>query len=139
MYKTYHLLRRAKSNLTPFYGSVRILYLAAFIALMMLGEPSRAERADLFDRNLVQTGKEPVLKTEFIYETAPFPSSHASTIVEVKGNLIAAWFGGTDERKPDVGIWVSRFDGKRWSPVTEVANGVQKDGTRYPCWNPVLF
>ena len=21
----------------------------------------------------------------------------------------------------------------------EVVNGVQEDGTRYPCWNPVLF
>ncbi len=139
MYKTDHLLCRVKSNLRPFYGSAGILYLAAFIALMMLGNPSRAERAELFDRNLVQAGTEPVLKTEFIYETAPFPSSHASTIVEVKGNLIAAWFGGTDERSPDVGIWVSRFDGKLWSAVTEVANGVQKDGKRYPCWNPVLF
>jgi predicted neuraminidase len=27
----------------------------------------------------------------------------------------------------------------RWSPPVEVANGVQPDGSRYPCWNPVLF
>jgi predicted neuraminidase/outer membrane protein assembly factor BamB len=82
---------------------------------------------------------DPVLKTEFIFEQAPFPSSHASTIAEVKGGLVAAWFGGKYERSPDVGIWVSRFDGRGWSQVTEVANGVQTDGTRYPCWNPVLF
>jgi predicted neuraminidase len=139
MYKAYHLLCKAKSNLKPFCGSVWALYFAALFALMVPGNLSRAEPADRFDRNLLQAGTEPVLKTEFIYETAPFPSSHASTIVEVEGQLIAAWFGGTDERNPDVGIWVSRFDGKRWSPVTEVANGVQSNGKRYPCWNPVLF
>jgi predicted neuraminidase len=81
-----------------------------------------------------------VLKSEFIYETAPFPACHASTIEDIPGGLITAWFGGTGEKNPDVGIWVSRHDGKKWSPVVEVANGVQVDGkTRYPTWNPVLF
>jgi predicted neuraminidase len=82
----------------------------------------------------------PVLKSEFIYESAPFPSCHASTIAETKGGLIAAWFGGTDERNPDVGIWISRHNGTHWSAPVEVANGVQDDGVkRFPCWNPVLF
>ena len=53
--------------------------------------------------------------------------------------LVAAWFGGTRERNPDVGIWVARHDGNAWSAPVEVANGVQPDGTRHPCWNPVLF
>ena len=78
-------------------------------------------------------------KAEFIFERAPFPSSHASTIVETPGGLVAAWFGGTRERDPDVGIWVSKHDGKQWSTPVEVANGVQGDGARHPCWNPVLF
>lgn len=81
-----------------------------------------------------------VVKSEFIYETAPFPSCHASTIVEsINGTTVAAWFGGTAEGKPDVGIWVSRnIDGK-WTVPVEIANGIQPDGKRYPCWNPVLF
>src|SRR3989339_843235 len=81
-----------------------------------------------------------VVKSEFIYETAPFPSCHASTIVEsINGVLVAAWFGGTAEGKPDVGIWVSRnIDGK-WTESVEVANGVQPNGMRHPSWNPVLF
>lgn len=81
----------------------------------------------------------PIIRSEFIYETAPFPSAHASTIVETRDGLVAAWFGGTAERNPDVGIWVSRHDGKHWSAPVEVANGVQPDGTRHPSWNPVLF
>lgn len=80
-----------------------------------------------------------IVKSEFIFERAPFPSAHASTIVEARDGLVAAWFGGTSERHPDVGIWVSRYEGTRWSAPVEVANGVQPDGTRHPTWNPVLF
>ncbi len=76
---------------------------------------------------------------DFVYEAAPFPSAHASTIVETADGLATAWFGGTAERNPDVGIWLSRHDGTGWSPPVEVANGIHEDGRRYPCWNPVLF
>jgi predicted neuraminidase len=81
-----------------------------------------------------------ILVNEFIYETAPYPSAHASTIVETTSHeIVAAWFGGTHERAPDVGIWVSRHENGRWTPSAEVATGVQPDGTRLPTWNPVLF
>jgi predicted neuraminidase len=82
-----------------------------------------------------------VLVSEFIYETAPFPSCHASTIEETPGGMVAAWFGGTDEGAPDVGIWVSKRDkaSGTWSSPVEVANGVQSPAKRYPCWNPVLY
>jgi len=80
-----------------------------------------------------------ILASEFIYESAPFPSCHATTIAESKTGLVAAWFGGTAEGKPDVGIWVAQHDGAKWSAPAEVAKGVQPDGARHPCWNPVLF
>jgi predicted neuraminidase len=85
------------------------------------------------------TGTNAILNAEFIYESAPFPSCHASTLAETKQGLVAAWFGGTDEKHPDVGIWVARHDGRDWSAPVEVANGVQADGKRFPTWNPVLF
>src|SRR4029434_7811842 len=44
---------------------------------------------------------------DFIYETAPIPECHASTIVETSDGLVAAWFGGTREKNADVTIWVS--------------------------------
>lgn len=81
----------------------------------------------------------PVVSSQFIYESAPFPSAHASTIVETNAGLVAAWFGGTAERNPDVGIWVSRLTDGRWTAPVEVANGVQSAALRYPTWNPVLF
>ncbi|MGH9842579.1 MAG: sialidase family protein [Blastocatellia bacterium] len=79
-----------------------------------------------------------VVKTEFIYETAPFPECHASTIAESRGQLIAAWFGGTKEKHPDVGIWVARFENGNWTTPVEVTNGVESPRKRYPAWNPVL-
>jgi predicted neuraminidase len=82
----------------------------------------------------------PLVASEFIFEQAPFPSSHASTIVETNDGLIAAWFGGTREGHPDVGIWIARRERERWSAPEEVANGRDTEtGVRYPCWNPVLF
>ena len=80
-----------------------------------------------------------IVHSEFIYENAPFPSCHASTIEETKAGLITAFFGGTDEKNPDVGIWVSRHENGKWTAPVEVANGVQSDGKRPPTWNPVLF
>ncbi|WP_426061778.1 sialidase family protein [Hymenobacter sp. B1770] len=76
---------------------------------------------------------------EFIFEKASFPESHAATIAETPKGIIAAWFGGTKERNPDVGIWVSRLENGRWTPPVEVANGVQSETLRYPTWNPVLY
>ena len=80
-----------------------------------------------------------VVASGFVFEKAPFASAHASTIAETRAGLLAAWFGGTGEGNPDVGIWLARFEAGRWGAPVEVANGLQPDGKRYPCWNPVLF
>src|SRR5438105_1851922 len=81
-----------------------------------------------------------LLHSEFVNEHAPYPSCHASTIAETsQHHLVAAWFGGTAERNPDVGIWVAREENGRWLEAVEVANGGQAAGPRLPTWNPVLF
>ena len=80
------------------------------------------------------------LQTEFIYDRGPYPQVHASTVVETtSGQLVAAWFGGTEEGHEDVAIWVSRLENQRWSTSVKVADGVQDPSKRYPTWNPVLF
>jgi predicted neuraminidase len=82
-----------------------------------------------------------IVKSEFIFLPADvsFPGCHASTLTETRNGLLAAWFGGTAEKNPDVGIWVSHFKNGKWSKPEEVADGVQYKTKRYPCWNPVLF
>ena len=81
---------------------------------------------------------------EFIYEEAPFPSCHASTLIEcpapgspgsaTEGEIFAAWFGGTDEGERDVKIWGARRGREGWSKPVLLASDPM-----YPCWNPVLF
>ena len=75
-----------------------------------------------------------LISSELIFQEPPHDACHASTIVWTKSGLVAAWFGGTAEGESDVGVWLSRHDGQRWSEPEEVA----RDDT-HPCWNPVLF
>lgn len=86
-----------------------------------------------------QTGA--IVREEYLYETAPFPECHAATIAETPRGLVAAFFGGTKERNPDVCIYVCRKDqgAGKWSTPVNVANGIQNDTLRYACWNPVLY
>jgi predicted neuraminidase len=65
----------------------------------------------------------------------PFPACHASTLVQLPDNrFLAAWFGGTHEKHPDVGIWGAERREGRWSPPRLLAKVRQS-----PHWNPVLF
>lgn len=84
----------------------------------------------------------PVVESGFIYpeEGKPTPSCHASTIVEGKDGLVAAWFGGTREGAADVGIWISRRGlSAKWDTPVQVASAKDASGEAVPCWNPVLF
>ncbi len=109
---------------------------AAAVVLVASAANAAAEEYPVDPALLSRPG---VLAAEMIWQEAPFPSCHASTIVETSDGLIAAWFGGTDEGHRDVGIWVSHREAKRWTAPVEVADGVQSASKRYPCWNPVLF
>jgi predicted neuraminidase len=77
---------------------------------------------------------------EFCFESAPFASCHASSIVETQtGELLVTYFAGSDEGEKDVGIWLSR--GKNQpdhSTVWEKPQRVHQEPNT-PCWNPVLF
>jgi formylglycine-generating enzyme required for sulfatase activity len=88
---------------------------------------------------LLRAAQPGMVKEEFIYETAPFPSCHSATLVETKEGLVAAFFGGTRERHPDVCIYVSRQVNGKWTPPVAVADGVGFTTNRLPTWNPVLF
>lgn len=90
-------------------------------------------------RSLLAADSLGIVATEFVFTKATFPQCHASTIEETPTGLVAAWFGGTREKHEDVGVWVARKTDDGWTAPVEVANGVQNEKLRYPCWNPVLF
>ena len=71
-----------------------------------------------------------------IFESNPTaPSCHAATIVEVTPDVVlAAWFAGTYEGHPDVGIWLARCEGGVWREPVKVAD---EPGVSH--YNPVLF
>ncbi len=73
-----------------------------------------------------------VITNEFLYDHTFFPEAHAGTIVETKkGDLVAAYFGGTHERDPDVCIYVNikKKDSDTWSEPILAADGVVRLGT----------
>jgi len=88
---------------------------------------------------LVAANPAGLVNAEYVFTKTPHSQCHASTVVECPQGLVAAWFGGTQEKHPDVGIWLSRKIAGKWEAPREVQNGVQENGTRHPCWNPVLF
>ncbi|RZL49099.1 MAG: sialidase [Pedobacter sp.] len=87
----------------------------------------------------VEKWQKGVVKQEYLYDKAPFPSCHSATIVETPTGLVASFFGGTKERNPDVEIYISRFVDGKWLAPVSAANGIQPDGKRLPTWNPVLY
>ncbi|MCB1092419.1 MAG: exo-alpha-sialidase [Verrucomicrobiae bacterium] len=100
------------------------------IAIVLIGLPWLLASAE-------QQG---IVKSEFLFDPAPHPQCHAATIVETDGGgLVAAWFGGTREGNPDVGIWLTRQVDGNWLPPVEVANGAETEDPRVNCLNPVLF
>jgi len=69
--------------------------------------------------------------------TPRYPSSHASTIVELaNGDLLCAWYAGQQEGARDVAVWYSRKapGASRWT-----APAILADDPKHPEGNPVLF
>lgn len=112
-----------------------------FLSLLLVCSCNRSGEKGKTIPELSLPGSGACLTAELIYplDQKPTRQCHASTIEEISDGLIAAWFGGTQEGNPDVGIWVSRNINGSWSNPVEVVNGIINDTLRYPCWNPVLF
>lgn len=117
-----------KLSLTPLFFSLMIFASGSLLAKVV-------------PTTIAKPGMNGIELSELIYpaESSPTKQCHASTIVETKSGLVAAWFGGTREKNPDVGIWVSVHDGKSWSKPIEVVDGSEGEDQEYACWNPVLF
>jgi predicted neuraminidase len=112
--------------------STQILKKAFFVLMLCAGGASQAQ-------TITNPWRSGIITDEFVYEKAPYKECHSATIAETPKGLVASWFGGTKERNPDVCIWVSRKVNGKWTEGINVANGIQNDTLRYPCWNPVLY
>ncbi|MFA4870048.1 MAG: sialidase family protein [Pedobacter sp.] len=106
----------------------KIYILTILIALLTLNVSAQSQK-----------WRSGIITDEFLYEKAGFPSCHSATIAETPTGLVAAYFGGTRERHPDVEIYISRQVNGTWLAPVSVANGIQNDSLRLPTWNPVLY
>ena len=100
-------------------------------APLALGEEQVLSAADFTERVSAAGGE-----VAYVFEDdRPFEQCHASTITQAAdGTLIAAWFAGTEEKHPDVGIWMSRRIDDTWLPPY-LAIKIEESAH----WNPVLF
>lgn len=96
-----------------------------------LDSSSVVDAPDFEKRVLEQGGT-----VEFVFgDERPFRQCHASTVTQTRsGDLLAAWFGGTREKNPDVSIWLSRRTASGWTPPEKIARAKEMAH-----WNPVLF
>jgi len=103
--------------------------IAGGIALMVSCSGKKNESA----QNTVADSTK-VVKEYVFGDDRPFAQCHASTLVRLDdGQFLVAWFGGTEEKNPDVGIWMSKGQPGNWGKPTEVAK-IREDAH----WNPVL-
>lgn len=114
------------SKKTPFLAT-------ALLTSMMFTSCNNAEDKD---QNKATENFTPIagIRDYIFGDDRPFPQCHASTLVRTDdGRFVIAWFGGTEEKDDDVGIWVTIGRPGSWSAPLEVAK-IRED----PHWNPVL-
>src|SRR5690349_742860 len=80
----------------------------------------------------IKPGDPSLISSELVYplDRKPTAQCHASTLVELSTGILAAWFGGSHERNPDVGIWSSLLKNGVWSQPVQVVSGFQNDSVR---------
>ena len=74
-------------------NKAKFTIIAILILTPMTTTYASGNRNSLIPRLMEQPG---IVEAQFLFEKAPFRSSHASTIVETQDNFISAYFAGTD-------------------------------------------
>lgn len=105
------------------------------VATCMLGAAIFSCNSKKTETNEVAAADTLASNRTFVFgDDRPFPQCHASTLVRLDdGQFLVAWFGGKEEKNPDVGIWLSKGKPGHWSAPKEVAK-IREDAH----WNPVL-
>ncbi|KAI7204402.1 hypothetical protein D0869_00096 [Hortaea werneckii] len=97
---------------------------------------SRGVEEPDFDARYMKPAETP-LPHQYCFIPSATPQCHASNLLSLRnGDLLCAWFGGTQEGKPDISIYLSRkaANAKAWTDAEKVTF----DNSRSE-QNPVLF
>nr|WKN35180.1 exo-alpha-sialidase [Tunicatimonas sp. TK19036] len=119
-----------------FLSSTSLLASSFFVVTYILNACSSPSQPDQGNETVLAESETELPVRDFIFgDEQPFPQCHASTLLRnTNGQFLVAWFGGTEEKDDDVGIWLSRGRPDHWSTPEEVAKLRDE-----PHWNPVLF
>lgn len=117
---------------------LRWVYAAGFMLAISFCFSLSCKAGIMTDRGLDELSLQ-LVDSGFVNPNATYKSSHASTLVDCGGSILAAWFGGSYEKHPDVCIYVASKEKGVWQRDRMVADGVETELIRNPCWNPVLF
>jgi predicted neuraminidase len=71
------------------------------------------------------------MEKQFVVRDGP-GQCHGSTLCQMTGSFVVAWFQGDHEGASNSQIWLSTGTGGDWAPPRVVS------GDWAPCWNPVL-
>ncbi|MGB3589158.1 MAG: sialidase family protein [Tunicatimonas sp.] len=115
-------------RVSHFLSAIAILCVLSLAACSTSSQPKEAK--ELIAEEAILPVK------DFIFgDEQPFPQCHASTVLRRSdGQFLVAWFGGTEEKDDDVGVWLAIGRPDQWTKPKEVAK-IRED----PHWNPVLF
>lgn len=124
-------MKHYANDLSPGIHPFRIFYLGLFLFSIVLFTGCQNTSTKTSEEEALD---EPV--KDFVFDQADgFAQCHASTVALMEnGEYVVAWFGGTEEKDDDVGIWMSTGKPGNWTKPIELEK-LRND----PHWNPVLF
>lgn len=102
-----------------------ILILCCIVSLIYISTLHTIKPKFKLDNYIQQhnNSNEPLFESYVIPQSASLISSHSATFEVLKnGDLLAFWFAGSHEGKPDVKIWSSRFTSNRWTTARVVVS-----------------
>ncbi len=78
-----------------------------------------------------------IINIENIFTDISFVYCNGLTLVDTNAGIVAACSGRIHKKADQNNIWIGRFKGE-WTDSVEVANGLQFNDRKYPCWDPAL-
>ena len=101
-------------------------------------------RVEANSRNLTQPNSSPLFESQIIPQPSYLPAAHSSSFTMMpNGDLLAFWFAGTKEGKPDVKIWYSVYHDNKWQMAKYLVTPemIAKANHRYviKVGNPVIY
>lgn len=139
---------RSNRQLKPLEFMVKLLWillLVVFTSLVILKDKNLYQpRFLIYPTSNQDHVTKPFFVTELIPQPANLLSAHSATLTRLpNGDMLALWFAGTHEGRPDVKIWQSIYAKNHWQmatiAVSPQALRAELGAYVYKLGNPVVY